>query len=121
MSGRLENKVALVTGGTTGNGQATPIRIAQEGTRVFITGRRHKELDQAVAMIGNGSVGIQGDVSQTEDLDRLFAAVREGTGKLDILFLNAGIATHSTMNQVTEEEFDSTFSTNVRGVFFWMQ
>lgn len=121
MAKRLEKKIALVTGGTTGIGLATAIQFADEGARVFVTGRRQKELDQAAATIGRGAVGIQGDVSKIEDLDRLYAAVREQAGKLDVLFLNAGVAKHSSIEQVTEEEFDASFSTNVRGVFFCMQ
>ena len=121
MPGRVENKVALVTGGTSGIGLATAKLLAVEGAKIFITGRRGPELAAAVEQIGHGAVGIQGDVSKLEDLDLLFTAVREQAGHLDILFANAGTAEHLTIEQVSESQFEAGFSANVKGVFFCMQ
>ncbi len=121
MSGRVENKIALVTGGTSGIGLATAKLLATEGAKVFVTGRRRLELATAIEQIGHGAVGIQGDVSKLEDLDRLFTAVREQAGRLDILFANAGTAEHLTLEQVSESQFEAGFSANVKGVFFCMQ
>ena len=121
MSGRVENKIAVVTGGASGIGLATAKLLAAEGAKVFVTGRRAPELAAAVEQIGHGAVGIQGDVSKLDDLDRLFSTVREQAGRLDILFANAGTAEHLTIEQVTESQFDTGFSANVKGVFFCMQ
>ena len=121
MSGRVENKIALVTGGTSGIGLATATLLAAEGAKVFVTGRRSPELAAAVEQIGHGAVGIQGDVSKLGDLDRLFTVVREQEGRLDILFANAGTAEHLTIEQVSESQFEAGFSANVKGVFFCMQ
>ena len=121
MSGKLENKIALVTGGTSGIGLATAKLFAAQGARVFITGRRSSELAAAIEQIGHRAVGIQGDVSRLEDLDRLFTVVREQAGRLDILFANAGTAEHLTLEQVSESQFEAGFSANVKGVFFCMQ
>ena len=121
MTGKLDNKIAIVTGGTSGIGLATARQFALEGATVFVTGRRHKELASAIEQIGNGAVAVQGDVSKLEDLDRLYATVHEQAGRLDILFANAGVAEHASIEQVTEAQFDTAFSTNVRGVFFCVQ
>lgn len=121
MSGRVENKVAVVTGGTSGIGLATARRLATEGAKVFVTGRRSQELTSAIEQIGHGAVGVQGDVSKLEDLDRLFSTVREQAGRLDILFANAGVAEHSTIEHITERQFETAFSTNVKGVLFCMK
>ncbi len=121
MSGKLENKIALVTGGTSGIGLATAKLFTAEGAKVFVTGRRGPELAAAIEQIGQGTVGIQGDVSKLEDLDRLFTAVTEQAGRLDILFANAGTAEHLTIEQVSESQFEAGFSANVKGVFFCMQ
>ena len=121
MSGRVESKVAVVTGGTSGIGLATAKLLAAEGAKVFVTGRRAPELAAAVEQIGHGAVGVQGDASRLEDLDRLFSTVKEQAGRLDILFANAGTAEHLTLEQVTESQFDTGFSANVKGVFFCMQ
>ena len=115
------NKIALVTGGTSGIGLATAKLLAAEGAKVFVTGRRSPELAAAIEQIGQGAVGIQGDVSKLEDLDRLFTAVTEQAGRLDILFANAGTAEHLTIEQVSESRFEAGFSANVKGVFFCMQ
>ena len=121
MAGRVENKIAVVTGGTSGIGLATAKLLAAEGAKVFVTGRRGPELASALEQIGHDAVGVQGDVSKLEDLDRLFTAVREQEGRLDILFANAGTAEHLTIGQVSESQFEAGFSANVKGVFFCMQ
>lgn len=121
MANRLGNKIAVVTGGTSGIGLATARQFAREGATVFVTGRREKELASAIEQIGNGAVAVQGDVSKLGDLDRLYETVRKQAGRLDILFANAGVAEHASIKQVTETQFDTAFSTNVRGVFFCMQ
>jgi NAD(P)-dependent dehydrogenase (short-subunit alcohol dehydrogenase family) len=121
MSNRLENKVAVVTGGTSGIGLATAQRFALEGAKVFVTGRREKELTSAVEQIGHGAVAVQGDVSKLEDLDRLYSTVREQAGRLDILFANAGTAEHAVIEQITESQFDTAFTVNVKGVLFCVQ
>ncbi len=121
MSGRVESKIAVVTGGTSGIGLATAKLLAAKGAKVFVTGRRAPELAAAVEQIGHGAVGVQGDASRLEDLDRLFSTVKEQAGRLDILFANAGTAEHLTLEQVTESQFDTEFSANVKGVFFCMQ
>ena len=121
MSGKVENKIAVVTGGTSGIGLATAKLLATEGAKVFVTGRRSPELAAAIEQIGHGAVGIQGDVSRLEDLDRLFLQVREQAGRLDILFANAGMAEHLTIEQVSESQFEAGFCGNVKGVFFSVQ
>ena len=102
MLGRVESKIAVVTGGTSGIGLATAKLLAAEGAKVFVTGRRNPELAAAIEQIGHGAVGIEGDVSKLEDLDRLFTTVREQAGRVDILFANAGTAEHLTIEQVSE-------------------
>lgn len=121
MSGKLEGKVALVTGGNSGIGLATAKRFAAEGAKVFVTGRRQNELDAAVAEIGQGAVGVQGDVSKLADLDRLYEVIREKAGRLDVLFANAGGASFAPLGSVTEEQFDREFGINVKGLFFTVQ
>src|SRR5882762_1749876 len=119
--GKLEGKNALVTGGNSGIGLATAKRFVNEGAYVFITGRRKPELDAAVNEIGENVTGVQGDVSNLADLDRLFAQIKQEKGKLDIVFANAGIARYAPFGQITEEHFDSIFDINVRGVLFTVQ
>ncbi len=121
MANRFEHKVALITGGTSGIGLVTAKRFAVEGARVFVTGRRQPELDVAVAEIGHGAIGVRGDVSKMDDLDAMFSTIREQAGRIDILFANAGVADHATIEQVTESQFDTAFSVNVKGVFFCVQ
>jgi NAD(P)-dependent dehydrogenase (short-subunit alcohol dehydrogenase family) len=118
---KLQGKVAVITGGNSGIGLATAQRFAREGAQVFITGRRQAELDAAVRTIGHGAIGVQGDVSNLADLDRLFATVREKAGRLDVLFANAGGGEFLPLGQITEEHFDKTFDINVKGVLFTVQ
>lgn len=118
---KLEGKVALVTGGSSGIGLATAQQLVAEGAYVFITGRRQNELDAAVKQIGKNVTGIQGDVSKLSDLDHLFATVKDQKGSLDILFANAGVASFGPFGAVTEEAFDREFDINVKGVFFTVQ
>ena len=121
MSGKLEGKVAVVTGGNSGIGLATAKRFVAEGAYVFITGRRQAELDAAVREIGENVTGIQGDVAKFADLDRLYAAVKAKKGRIDILFANAGAAELAPLGEITEEHFDKIFDTNVKGVLFSVQ
>src|SRR5271154_6538464 len=119
--GRLEGKIALVTGGTKGIGLATAKQFVKEGARVFSTGRRDTELAAAVREIGKNITGVQGDVSNSGDLDRLFAQIKRERGKLDIVFANAGIAKFASIGSITEEFYDSLFNTNVKGILFTVQ
>ncbi len=117
----LEGKVALVTGGTSGIGLATAKLFVTEGAYVFITGRREAELKSAVKEIAKNVTGIQGDVSNLEDLDRLFAQIKQEKGNLDIVFANAGTARYATLGTITEEFYDSIFDVNVKGLLFTVQ
>ncbi|MEU1532348.1 SDR family NAD(P)-dependent oxidoreductase [Streptomyces fagopyri] len=119
--GQLTGKVALVTGGTTGIGLAAAKRFAAEGAQVYVTGRRKPELDAAVQDIGSGAVGIQGNIADLSDLDRLYAAVEQDGRGIDVLFANAGGGEFSRLEEVTEEHFDQTFGVNVRGLLFTVQ
>jgi len=121
MSGKLEGKVAVVTGGNSGIGLATAKRFVAEGAYVFITGRRQAELDAAVKEIGQNVVGVQGDVAQLADLDKLYATVKAKAGRIDILFANAGIAELAPLGEITEEQFDRMFNINVKGLLFTVQ
>ena len=112
---RLKGKIALVTGGNGGIGLATAKRFVAEGATVFISGRRQKELDSAVREIGAGVIAIQGDIAKLDDLERMFATIRERSGRLDILFANAGIGEFVPLGQITEAHFDKIFGVNVRG------
>src|SRR5436190_1441920 len=107
---KLTGRIALVTGGNSGMGLATAQLFAAEGARVVITGRRQKDLDEAAKSIGSAALGVQGDVSQMPDLDRLFAIIREKYGKLDVIFANAGLGTVAPLARVTEEQFDREFA-----------
>src|ERR1700727_623044 len=106
---KLQGKVAVITGGTTGIGLATAKLFVKEGAYIFITGRRRKELDEAVKAIGSNVTGIQGDVAQLADLDRLYQAVK-AKGRIDIVFANAGVAEFSPLGSITEEHFDKLFN-----------
>jgi NAD(P)-dependent dehydrogenase (short-subunit alcohol dehydrogenase family) len=119
--GKLDGKVALVTGGNSGIGLATAKRFVSEGAYVFITGRRAEELAAAVKEIGKNVTGVQGDVQKLADLDRLFAQIKREKGKLDIVFANAGVAKYARLGSITEELFDSIFNTNVKGLLFTVQ
>lgn len=121
MSNRLQGKVAIVTGGTTGIGLATGKRFAAEGARVFITGRRQAELDAAVKEIGERATGVRSDVSNLADLDRLFEVVKQQGAPIDVLFANAGGGEFAPLGAITEEHFDKTFATNVKGMLFTVQ
>jgi NAD(P)-dependent dehydrogenase (short-subunit alcohol dehydrogenase family) len=119
--GKLEGKIALITGGNSGIGLATAKQFVNEGAYVFITGRRNSELAAAVKEIGGNVTGVQGDVSNLGDLDRLFAQIKREKGKLDIVFANAGVAEVSPLGKITEEHYDSIFNINVKGVVFTVQ
>lgn len=122
MTDKLKDKIALVTGGTSGIGLATAKRFVAEGAFVFITGRRQAELDAAVEAIGSkNAFGIQSDVSKLTDLDRVYDVIKTQKGRLDVLFANAGGGSLMPLGQITEEHFDSTFNTNVRGLVFTVQ
>jgi len=119
--GKLDGKIALVTGGNSGIGLATAKRFVQEGAFVYITGRREAELATAVKEIGGGVAGVQGDVSLSADRERLFAQIRKEKGRLDVVFANAGVATFAPFGKITEEHFDSIFDVNVKGLLFTVQ
>ena len=118
---KLHNKIALITGGSTGIGLATAQRFIADGAQVVITGRNQEALDLAVAELGDRATGIRGDVASLEDLDRLFAQVQKQFGRVDVLFANAGIAPFVPFEAVTEDHFDRLFNINVRGLFFTVQ
>lgn len=119
--GRFEGKVVVVTGGTSGIGLTTAQRFVSEGAYVFITGRRQVELEAAVKLIGDRVTGVQGDISNLKDLDKLFDKVKQEKGHLDILFANAGIGSILPLGQITEEQYDTTFGVNVKGTLFTIQ
>ncbi|MCX2781233.1 SDR family oxidoreductase [Microbulbifer thermotolerans] len=121
MTKRLEGKVALITGGTTGIGRATAHEFAAQGATVFIIGRRQAELEEAVALAGPGTIGIRGDISKMEDLDRIYESIAEKAGHLDIVFANAGGGDFLPMGAITEEQFDRIFGINVKGMLFTVQ
>ncbi len=118
---KLQGKVAVITGGTSGMGLATAKRFVKEGAFVFIMGRRQAELDAAVKAIGNNVVGVQGDIANLADLDKLYATVKASKGHLDIVFANAGLGEFAAIGDITEEHFDKTFNANVRGTVFTVQ
>jgi NAD(P)-dependent dehydrogenase (short-subunit alcohol dehydrogenase family) len=119
--GKLDGKIALITGGNSGIGLATAKRFVAEGAYVFITGRREQELAAAAGEIGENVTALRGDVSNLGDLDRLFAQIKQEKGKLDIVFANAGVAKFATLGEITEELYDWTFDINVKGVVFTVQ
>jgi len=119
--GKLEGKIAVITGANRGIGLAAAKRFVAEGAHVYITGRRQEELDKAVAEIGSDVTAVQGDVSRLEDLDRLFGTVRAQHGRIDVLFANAGVGELGPLGQITEASFDQMFGVNVKGVVFTVQ
>jgi NAD(P)-dependent dehydrogenase (short-subunit alcohol dehydrogenase family) len=119
--GKLSGKVALVTGGNSGMGLETARLFTAEGAKVVITGRRQKDLDEAVKSIGPSALGVQGDVSKMTDLAKLFAIIKEKFGRLDVIFANAGFGEVAPIDAVTEDQFDRQFATNVKGLFFTVQ
>jgi len=121
MSKKLEGKVAVITGGSSGIGLATAKRFADEGAHVFITGRRQAELDEAVRQIGKQVTGVQGDAESLADLDRLFDKVKGQHGRLDVLFANAGFLALAPLGSITEDHVDKLFDVNVKGVLFTVQ
>ncbi|MEZ2130207.1 MULTISPECIES: SDR family NAD(P)-dependent oxidoreductase [unclassified Sinorhizobium] len=121
MTRKLEGKIAVVTGGSAGIGLGTAKRFVEEGAHVFITGRRQSELDRAVAEIGSNVTAVQADASNLDDIDRIYEIVKMKAGRIDVLFTNAGIYELGTFGEITEEHFDKTFNTNVRGVLFAVQ
>jgi NAD(P)-dependent dehydrogenase (short-subunit alcohol dehydrogenase family) len=118
---KLEGKTAVITGGTEGIGLATANLFVKEGAYVFITGRRQKELDEAIKAIGTNISGVQGDIAQLADLDRLYETVSNSKRRIDIVFANAGVAEFVPFGAVTEEHFDKLFNINVRGTLFTVQ
>ncbi|MTV37381.1 SDR family oxidoreductase [Duganella radicis] len=120
MMSKLQGKVAVVTGGTSGIGLATAQRFAAEGARVFITGRRQAELDKAAASIPNAT-GILADSSSSADLKRLFETIKEKAGRIDVLYVNAGGGSMAPLGAITEEHFDDAFDRNVKGLTFTVQ
>src|SRR3984957_2802633 len=121
MPQKLAGKTAVITGGSSGIGLATAKRFVDEGAYVFITGRRQNELEAAVSEIGQNVTGVQSDVSKMADLDKLYAAVKERKGKLDIVFANAGTGAFAPLGQISEEHFDKQFDVNVKGLLFTVQ
>jgi NAD(P)-dependent dehydrogenase (short-subunit alcohol dehydrogenase family) len=118
---RLEGKTAVITGGNSGIGLATARRFVQEGAFVFITGRRQDELDKAVKQVGRNVMGVQGDVSNIADLDRLYDTVKQQKGRIDVLFANAGTVEIAPLGSITESHFHKIFSINVKGLLFTVQ
>jgi NAD(P)-dependent dehydrogenase (short-subunit alcohol dehydrogenase family) len=119
--GKLQGKVAVITGGTTGIGFAAAKLFGEEGAYVVITGRRQKELDEAVKAIGDNVTGVQGDVSKLADLDRLYETVKKQRRRIDVVFANAGLAEFAALGTITEEHFDRLFNVNVKGALFTVQ
>jgi NAD(P)-dependent dehydrogenase (short-subunit alcohol dehydrogenase family) len=118
---RLEGKVAVVTGGNSGIGLATAKRFQEEGAKVAISGRSRKTLDEAVKTIGNGVLAIQADVSRLAEVDKLYAEVSQKLGKIDVLFVNAGIAKFASLAETSESTYDEQFDINIKGAYFTIQ
>ena len=119
--GKLEGKVAVITAATSGMALATAKLFVEEGAYVFITGRRQKQLDEAVSAIGRNVTGVQGDAANLGDLDRLYDVVKREKGHIDVPFASAGFGEYTPIGEVTEEHFDKTFGLNVRGTLFTVQ
>ena len=118
---RLEGKIAVITGGSSGMALASAKRFVEEGAYVFITGRRQEQLDKAVRLIGRNVTGVQGDSANLNDLDRLFDTVKREKGRIDVLFASAGIGEVSKIGEITEKHFDTAFGLNTRGTLFTVQ
>jgi NAD(P)-dependent dehydrogenase (short-subunit alcohol dehydrogenase family) len=118
---RLEGKVAVVTGGNSGIGLATAKRLQEEGARVAISGRSKKTLDEAVRTIGNGVVAVQADVAKLADVDKLYAEVSQKLGRIDVLFVNAGVAKFAPLAETSESSYDEQFDINIKGAYFTIQ
>jgi NAD(P)-dependent dehydrogenase (short-subunit alcohol dehydrogenase family) len=119
--GKLEGKVAVITGGSSGMALASAKRFVEEGAYVFITGRRQEALDEAVKLIGRNVTGVRGDAANLGDLDRLFDTVKREKGRIDVLFASAGVGETSKIGEITEKHFDTTFGLNTRGTLFTVQ
>jgi NAD(P)-dependent dehydrogenase (short-subunit alcohol dehydrogenase family) len=121
MGKKLEGKIAVITGGNSGIGLATAKRFVTEGAYVFITGRRQKQLDLAVSEIGKNVMGIQSDVSNLADIDKIYTTIKDQKNRIDIIFANAGIAQFAPLEKISEEHFDKIFRINVKGLLFTVQ
>ncbi len=118
---KLDGKVAIVTGGSAGIGLATAKQFAEEGAKVYILARRRAELDAAVAIVGHGAIGIQGDVSRADDVTRLYAAVRADGHRVDVIFANVGANEPARLGDITEELLDKLYASNVKGMVYVVQ
>tara|TARA_R110002020_G_scaffold316999_1_gene532640 strand:- start:7669 stop:8415 length:747 start_codon:yes stop_codon:yes gene_type:complete len=121
MAKRFDNKVVVITGGTDGIGLATAKAFANEGALVYITGRNAVRLNTAVAEIGHGAVGVQGDVSNAADLDRLYAKIKGDHGRVDVVYANAGVSESAPLDQIQDDHFDRVFDINVKGTVYTVQ
>jgi NAD(P)-dependent dehydrogenase (short-subunit alcohol dehydrogenase family) len=119
--GKLQGKVAVITGGSSGMALASARRFVEEGAYVFITGRKQEKLDEAVKLIGRNVTGVRGDAANLDDLDRLFDTVKREKGKIDVLYASAGMGDAAPLGQITEQQFDATFGLNARGTLFTVQ
>ena len=119
--GKLEGKVVVITGGSSGMALEGAKRFVEEGAYVFITGRKQEKLDEAVKLIGRNVTGVRGDAANLDDLDRLFETVKREKGKINVLYASAGMGDAAPLGQITEQQFDSTFGLNVRGTLFTVQ
>lgn len=121
MAKRFDDKVVVVTGGTDGIGLATAKAFAAEGAHVYVTGRRQERLEEALEEIANGAIGVQGDVSDPSDLDRLYARIKQDHDRVDVVFANAGISESAPIGSIEEDHFDRVFGINVKGTVFTVQ
>ena len=119
--GKLEGKVAVITGGSSGMALASAKLFVEEGAYVFITGRKQEQLDEAVKLIGRNVTGVRGDAANLDDLDRLFDTVKREKGKIDVLYASAGTGEAVPLGEITEQHFDATFGLNTRGTLFTVQ